>query len=145
MAEMSLKSVGLSSLMQRRIPELSSWKMPLVSPEASSSKVLASLRGIRCRSREIPRFCWMVLVALSKMVRLESPRKSIFNSPRRAIFSMWYWVMTACPFPLPTVCSGTYLVNGSCDMTTPAAWVLAWRILPSSFLDESIKFCTASS
>ena len=38
--------------------------------------------------------------------------------------------------------SGTYSVAGSRVMTTPAAWVEAWRGMPSTFSEVSISSCT---
>ena len=35
---------------------------------------------------------------------------------------------------------GTYSVSGSPEMTTPAAWVLTWRTIPSTFWAVSMRF-----
>ena len=41
--------------------------------------------------------------------------------------------------------SGTYSSAAFFEMTTPAAWIEAWRGSPSSRLDMSIKWRTLSS
>ena len=41
---------------------------------------------------------------------------------------MGYWVVMT----LSLVCKGTYSVTGLAVMSTPAAWVLAWRGIPSN-------------
>ena len=71
-------------------------------------------------------------------VSVRRPRKSIFKRPRRSISTMLNWV-TGRP---SLVDSGTYSVAGSRVMTTPAAWVEAWRGIPSTFSEVSISSCT---
>ena len=47
MAMMSSKRSGLKPVSKSRMPELSSWKMPVVFPDESKAKVLASSKGNR--------------------------------------------------------------------------------------------------
>ena len=41
--------------------------------------------------------------------------------------------------PCALAAAGHVLVSGSLEITTPAAWVLAWREMPSTFRAESIR------
>ena len=81
------------------------------------------------------------------MVRLVSPKKSIFSSPSMASGSMEYWVMEI-SLPASALvgrCRGTYSVRGSLEITTPAAWVLTWWAVPSKPAAFSTKSRTAGS
>ena len=56
--------------------------------------------------------------------------------------SMENWVMeisSSPPLPRTGRWSGTYSVRGSPEMTTPAAWVLTWRTIPSTFWAVSMS------
>ena len=92
MAATSLTDVGLSCLMYLRIPELSSWKMPVVSPLERWSKVFLSSRGMSLRDILAPPLLAMMSRALPRMVRLMRPRKSIFRRPSLAMGSIENWV-----------------------------------------------------
>ena len=54
---------------------------------------------------------------------------------------MIYWQTTDSSF----FARGTYSYTGFRVMTTPAAWVEAWRGIPSSALAVSMSFFTCSS
>jgi len=77
------------------------------------------------------------LIAVSRIVRLVRPRKSILSRPSRATLFMSYWVINRSPFVARW--SGTSSVRGSREMITPAAWVLACRATPSSFCARSVS------
>ena len=98
------------------------------------------LISILCRSL-------MICLAFPRMFRFTSPRKSIFSKPMRATSSIGNCTIAPpSPFPLETLCSGTYLFSGSLEITTPAAWVLAWREMPSTLRARSYSLrITASS
>ena len=77
----------------------------------------------------------MIFIAVSRMVRFARPRKSIFSRPIFSTAIMSYWVITRSP--LVAFCSGTCSINGSREMITPAACVLACRATPSSLCARS--------
>ncbi len=60
----------------------------------------------------------------------------------RSIPFMSYWVVRSIVAPLN---SGTKLVSGSGAITTPAAWVEAWRVVPSRRRETSISSLTLGS
>ncbi|MNC32261.1 hypothetical protein D3C75_806070 [compost metagenome] len=70
----------------------------------------------------------------SIMDSVRSPRKSIFSSPMLSRCSIEYWVSAVLSLP---ACSGTASVRGPLEITTPAAWVDAWRGMPSTFIAMS--------
>jgi len=74
------------------MPELSSWKMPSVSPAQSRSKVLTSSIGRVSMSRSLPISALMCLRALSMTVRVFRPRKSNLINPVISVCFMSYWV-----------------------------------------------------
>src|ERR1700685_3787009 len=72
----------------------------------------------------MPRFCLIMPTESSRMVRVVRPRKSIFSSPMRPRAFISYCVVISSLFDLY---SGTISVRGRGEITTPAAWVEAWR------------------
>ncbi len=62
----------------------------------------------------------------------------------RSIPFMSYWVVTPSAPPLKDA-SGTRSVRGTGEITTPAAWVEAWRVVPSSRREMSISSLTLGS
>ena len=129
-----LRSSSDCGCMSSRIflpPTASSWKTPSVSARPSSAYVGASSSGIASTSILSPVVCRMFSRASSMTLRLVSPRKSIFSRPICWTPSMSNWVTTASR-SLVDRCSGTKFISGSGAMTTPAAWVLAFRQMPSS-------------
>ena len=84
---------------------------------------------------------WTIFTASSSTVRFRSPRKSIFRRPSSSRVVMTYWHTTASSF----FARGTYSYTGRLVMTTPAAWVEAWRGIPSRALAVSMSFFTCSS
>ena len=47
--------------------------------------------------------------------------------------------------PFVGFCKGTYSFNGFSEITTPAAWVLEWRMVPSRYVaDFTILFMSES-
>ena len=117
--------------------------MPVVSPEARSSKVVASSSGISSRSMTVPRSARTVSTAWRRIVRFDSPRKSNLSSPSASIACISYWVIS--PSELVAFWSGISSVSGSRLMTTPAAWVEALRATPSSWRAKSMIRLTPGS
>jgi hypothetical protein len=117
--------------------------MPVVSPEASSSNVAASSSGIVSRSISIPRSRFTLSTAWRRIVRFERPRKSNFRSPSASMPCISYWVISASEFV--AFWSGISSVSGSREMTTPAAWVEAFRATPSSWRAKSVMRLTDGS
>ncbi|OQA03329.1 MAG: hypothetical protein BWY68_00764 [bacterium ADurb.Bin400] len=139
MAIMSSKTDGLSSFRYRFIPSDSSWKTPVVSPRDNNSYVdrslsvrVSMLRSISCIFRMIRKAFWII-------VKFVKPRKSIFNKPKCSIGFIEYSVTTEMS-PLAASWRGRYSVNGSLEITTPAAWTDACRTTPSS-LDAISMHC----
>ena len=126
------------------MPADSSWKTPVVSPEASSSKVLRVVErdvvevDARRRARRGSRS-----TAWRRMVRLERPRKSNLSRPSASTPCISYWVISASE--LVAFWSGISSVSGSRLMTTPAAWVEALRATPSSCCARSMSRLTSGS
>ena len=54
------------------------------------------------------------------------------------------WVVTSSVLPLNEA-RGTNSVRGTGEITTPAAWVEAWRVVPSSRREMSISSLTFGS
>ncbi len=76
--------------------------------------------------------------ASSSTVRFLSPRKSILRRPSSSSVVIWYWHTTDSSF----FASGTYSYTGFSVITTPAAWVEAWRGMPlkcSGNVDEPLQ------
>ena len=65
------------------------------------------------------------------------PRKSNFTSPACSTYFMENWVTSVSAFG--SRYSGTRSISGRSPITTPAAWVLAWRYSPSSCSATSIS------
>ena len=99
------------------MPADSSWKMPVVSPDASSSKVRVSSSGIASRSIASPRFARTRSTAWRRIVRFDNPRKSNFSSPSASIACISYCVISESEFV--AFWRGMSSVSGSRLMTTP--------------------------
>ena len=85
---------------------------------------------------------WAIMSRVSRItVRVRRPRKSIFKRPSFSMMPMGNWVVITSSF----FCRGTYLTAGSRVISTPAAWVEAWRGMPSSVRAVSIRRFTRSS
>jgi len=130
-AMMSSKLVGPNLRRIFCMPLLSSWNTPIVSAFCKSLYVFASSRGIAAIS--IAMFlCFLIsFIQVSMMVRLANPKKSIFTSPAFSRLTFSY-----CDEMLPSLGSrynGTCSINGSREMTTPAACFPAERVSPSTF------------
>ena len=125
------------------MPADSSWKMPVVSPDARSSKVFASSSGIASRSMVMPRCSCTKSTAWRRIVRFESPRKSNLSRPIASMACISYWVISASE--LVAFWRGMSSVSGSRLMTTPAAWVLAFRATPSRCRAKSVMRLIAGS
>ena len=82
-----------------------------------------------------------ISTASLRMVRFRRPRKSIFSRPSSSRVVMIYWV-TGTP---SLVARGTYSYTGLLVMTTPAAWVEAFRGIPSRAMAVSMSFLMRSS
>src|ERR671932_1267076 len=68
----------------------------------------------------------MISTARPRIVRFDSPRKSILSRPILARLSALYWVIRLASLR-EVAWRGVYSVSGSRAITTPAAWVEAWR------------------
>ena len=102
MAIMSSKRSGLKPASKSRIPELSSWKIPVVFPEESKAKVLASSKGNRST---LNGGCpgWLSLIRVSArriIVSVLRPRKSNFTNPIFSTSPIEYWVTISSLAPL---------------------------------------------
>ena len=122
------------------MPADSIWNTPEVLPAEIISKVSGSSSGMS-ESLKSGRRSWTIFTASSSTVRFRSPRKSIFRRPSSSRVVMTYWHTTASSF----FARGTYSYTGRLVMTTPAAWVEAWRGIPSRALAVSMSFFTCSS
>src|SRR5579875_3654428 len=99
MAMISSTQVGLSCLIYSVILGPSSWKIPVVSPFASSSNAFlrfsscslspVSSSGTFSRTTSSPRVCLMYFSVLSRMVRLESPRAGRIDRIGTAFKTLW--------------------------------------------------------
>src|SRR5438874_298128 len=119
--------------MYSRIFGPSSWKIPVVSPLDSSSKAFWRLRfcsslpstgssGIFSSIISSPRDCLINLTALSRIVRLERPRKSNLIRPSSSRCACSYCVMRPLEGSLGSrSCSGTKCSNASFATITPVA------------------------
>ncbi len=112
------------------MPGLSNWKTPSVLPAWNRSNVARSSRGMASMSIRSPVPFSMSLRASSMTVRLRRPSMSILSRPMASMSPMANWVVTS---PLTDWWSGRYSTRGFGVMTTPAAWMEAWRTWPSSF------------
>ena len=72
---------------------------------------------------------------------MRRPRKSIFRRPRCSSVVIVYCVTMLSSLRA----RGTYSYTGRSVMTTPAAWVEAWRGMPSSALAVSMRERSFSS
>ncbi len=120
------------------MPELSSWKTPVVSTRWNSLNVSLSSSGISLMLILMPRPFFKISRVFSIMVRFFRPKKSIFNTPMSSTACISYWVIMSFSSWLERW-RGIYSSIDSGVTTTPQAWVEAWRAQPSSFLAISIK------
>ena len=81
--------------------------------------------------------------ARAMTVRVLRPRKSNLISPAFSTHFMSNWVTTDSSEGLRY--RGTTSLSGTSPMTTPAAWVLAWRGRPSRERAMSMSFFTEGS
>ena len=88
--------------MSDRMPSLSNWKMPSVSPEEMSAYTAGSLKSRWSISTSIPRFLRMSATASRMTVSVRSPKKSIFKSPSASILCILYCVVMLSSFLLRT-------------------------------------------
>ena len=123
-----------------RIPLLSSWNTPAVSPFDSSSNVFASSNGIASRSIFSPPPRAISSTAFFITVSVRSPSTSNFSRPTSVTASLSNCVVS--PSPSVERCSGTTPFSGSFEITTPAAWVEACRASPSSPIAVSSRLRT---
>ncbi len=137
---MSSMLFGFSPTHTPVMPVLSSWNTPLVRPWASISYVAASSSGASSILKP-GSFSCTSLTASSSTVRFLRARKSIFSSPSSSSVVMGYWHTTDSSF----FASGTYSYTGFSVITTPAAWVEAWRGMPSRARAVSIRRRRVSS
>ncbi len=123
---------------KERMPLPSSWNTPSVSPLEIISYTAGSSRGISSGFISMP--CIRSISSVSRMtVSVRRPRKSIFNRPSRSMVPIGYCVVMTSSLR----CRGTYSVTGLPVISTPAAWVEAWRGIPSSVMAVSISRCTS--
>ena len=110
------------------MPGLSSWKTPAVLPQDSSAKVCASSSGMAPieNGSADPLRALIRRSACAIMVRVLRPRKSNFTKPTFSTSPIGNCVTTSSVSFAP-LNNGTWRVKGSCEITTPAAWVEAWR------------------
>ena len=104
------------------------------------SKVSRSSMGMSAR-RKSGWSLWTIFTASSSTVRFRSPRKSIFSRPSSSRVTMVYWHTMDSSFRA----RGTYSYTGRLVMTTPAAWVEAWRGIPSRARAVSMSLWTLGS
>ena len=74
-------------------------------------------------------------------VRLRKPKKSILSRPSSSIVV----IVNCVAGPLSDRYSGTYSSIGALEITTPAAWVDAWRGMPSIALAISMTSRVSTS
>ena len=139
-AEISLKLSGRSCLSRLCIPSESSWKTPRVCPEDRSSYVALSSMGIWAISTWPLPFASILLRASLITVRLASPRKSIFTSPR--VSHVWYSKVVVI-VPSVRLSSGEVFVIGCDAIMVAHACTPVWRISPSIPFAFSVIFCTS--
>ena len=140
-APKSSNTVGFKSLTSFFIPPDSSWNTPSVSPLFKRSKVSGSSSGILFISRSIP---WRILIKsrVSLMiVRVSSPRKSIFKRPSFSMCTIGYCVVVVFSFESAI---GIISSSGLCEIITPAACVPTWFLSPSRCRASSTRRLTIS-
>ena len=140
MAVMSSMFWGFSPRHTPVMPEDSIWNTPPVLPWVSISKVALSSMGMSARRKSGWSF-WTIFTASSSTVRFRRPRKSIFSRPSSSRVTMVYWQTMESSFRA----RGTYSYTGRLVMTTPAAWVEAWRGIPSKARAVSMSLWTRGS
>ena len=108
---MSRKWSGFIRCSRSRMPPLSSWKMPLVSPRQSRANVSSSSSGNLYGSIRSPRRLLDQLDALGEDREVAQAEEVHLQAGRRASTSpIAHCVMTSVlPF---TCCSGTYSIDG---------------------------------
>ena len=131
----------------------SSWKIPVVSPLANRSNAFlrfafcssfsgTTSSGIFSSTTSSSRACLIYLSALSRMVRLESPKKSNLIKPNSSRCACSYCVMRPFLGSLGSrSCSGTKCSSPSLATITPAAWIPVERTDPSNFKAWSMISC----
>ena len=119
---------GLSRRSRSWMPDEPNWNTAFVSPRPIRSYVFASSSGTAWRSSAWPRLALTSSSVLSTIVSVRRPSRSIFSMPAFSRSFMANWLMTT-SFILQ---SGMNSTSGLSAMTTPAAWVEAWRASPSS-------------
>ena len=91
-----------------------------------------------------PVWAAIIFTQSSMRVSVRRPRKSIFRRPMRSTPCMSNWVVMPSALPLNDA-RGRYSVSGRGAITTPAAWVDACRVVPSSRREMSISSLTFGS
>ena len=130
------------------MPALSSWKTPTVSPADSSSKVVASsigqVRQVHLHAvgpaDDLHRAVEDGEVGQAQEVHLQQP-----DGRHLLHGELGHGDGGVAVAARAGLWRGTCSTSGSREMTTPAAWVLAWRDSPSSFWAVSTRFRTCSS
>ncbi len=126
------------------MPALSSWKSPVVSPEANKLKTLVSLIGILLIS--ILTFCLSnIEIVLLITVSVFNPNKSNLISPEFSDQCMSNWVVGKGKSDEKSLYNGINSAKFFSAITTPAAWVAIFLFKPSSFIDNSISLFTLES
>ena len=110
----------------------------MVSPEEIISYTAGSSTGMSSGRMSTPSRCIMSRVSRIT-VSVRRPRKSIFSRPSRSMVPMGYWVVMTSSLR----CRGTYSITGLPVISTPAAWVEAWRGMPSRVMAMSIRRLTS--
>ncbi len=119
-AVMSRKLLTPILLSASRIPELSSWNTPVVSPLASIAKVSGSERGSE-RTSSPGSLLLASSSAFCRTVTVLSPSTSSFRRPAESRLFISYWVVMVWTSSL-TLHSGTKSWSSPGAMITPAAW-----------------------
>ena len=133
-AVMSSMLLGFSPTHTPVIPADSIWNTPEVFPAEIMSKVSLSSSGMASSRKDGSCSC-TIFTASSSTVRFRRPRKSILRSPSSSSVVMTYWHTT-----VPSLEDrGTYSYTGRFVITTPAAWVEAFRGIPSNDLAVSMS------
>ena len=130
----SSMAVGFNFLRNSRIPDDSNWNTPIVSPFEKSLYTLESSSGIFSISISFSR-SFKSFRVLSITVRLRKPRKSSLRRPNSSKPFISYWEVTS---PCGERYKGTKSVKSPGAITTPAAWMDAWRFIPSNTFECSI-------
>ena len=138
-APMSAKTLGFSLFTSFFMPPDSSWNTASVSPLDRSSNVSLSSRGILLILIFFPVLSSTKSRASLMMVKVSSPKKSIFKSPIFSIPAIGYCVSVDFSFERVT---GIISLIGLGAIITPAAWVPVWFFKPSMWSASSTKLWT---